>query len=89
MFPYVEPIDVEEVDLGELPDDIPMQRKKTRGRPRIYPRLEDVLRYKKSLQEEKNAPIETIDHTKESISDAMTIQEKKQENETHFIERYK
>ena len=27
-----------------------MQRKRTRGRPRIYPRLDDVLRYKKSLE---------------------------------------
>ena len=27
-----------------------MQRKTTRGRPRIYPRIDDVLRYKRSLE---------------------------------------
>jgi hypothetical protein len=52
---YLEPIDVEEVDLGfsELPDSIPMPRKKTRGRPRKYPRLDDVLRYKNSLVQQE------------------------------------
>ena len=38
------------MDLGILPDSIPMQRKTTRGRPRIYPRIDDVLRYKRSLE---------------------------------------
>ena len=33
-----------------MPDSIPMQRKTTRGRPRIYPRIDDVLRYKRSLE---------------------------------------
>ena len=27
-----------------------MQRKTTRGRPRMYPRIDDVLRYKRSLE---------------------------------------
>ena len=47
---YLEPIFVEEMDLGDLPDAIPMVKKKSRGRPRKYPRLDDVLRYKNSLQ---------------------------------------
>ena len=47
---FLEPIDVEDLDLGILPDSIPMQRKTTRGRPRIYPRIDDVLRYKRSLE---------------------------------------
>ena len=38
------------MDLGILPDSIPLQRKTTRGRPRIYPRIDDVLRYKRSLE---------------------------------------
>ena len=33
-----------------MPDSIPLQRKTTRGRPRIYPRIDDVLRYKRSLE---------------------------------------
>ena len=37
-------------DLGDLPDSIPMVKKKSRGRPRKYPRLDDVLRYKNSLE---------------------------------------
>ena len=36
-------------DLGDLPDSIPMVKKKSRGRPRKYPRLDDVLRYKNSF----------------------------------------
>ena len=36
--------------MGDLPDSIPMVKKKSRGRPRKYPRLDDVLRYKNSLQ---------------------------------------
>ena len=40
------------MDLGDLPETIPLERKKSRGRPRKYPRLEDVLRYKES-QEKK------------------------------------
>ena len=47
---YLEPIFVEEMDLGDLPDSIPMVKKKSRGRPRKYPRLDDVLRYKNSLE---------------------------------------
>lgn len=46
---YLEPIDVENLDLGELPDSIPMEKKKSRGRPRKYPRLDDVMRYKNSI----------------------------------------
>lgn len=47
---YLEPIDVEEINLGDLPDAIPIPKKKSRGRPRKYPRLDDVLRYKNSLK---------------------------------------
>ena len=46
---YLEPIFVQEMDLGDLPDSIPMTKKKSRGRPRKYPRLDDVMRYKESL----------------------------------------
>ena len=39
------------MDLGDLPETIPLEKKKSRGRPRKYPRLEDVLRYKESQKE--------------------------------------
>ena len=40
------------MDLGDLPESIPMAKKKSRGRPRKYPRLDDVMRYKNSLTSE-------------------------------------
>ena len=52
--------------MGDLPDSIPMVKKKSRGRPRKYPRLDDVLRYKNSLQSDDIEPEEVIMEDKET-----------------------
>ena len=52
--------------MGDLPDSIPMVKKKSRGRPRKYPRLDDVLRYKNSLQSDDIEPEEVVMEDKET-----------------------
>ena len=43
-----------------------MVKKKSRGRPRKYPRLDDVLRYKNSLQSDEIEPEAVIMEDKET-----------------------
>ena len=67
---YLEPIFVEEMDLGDLPDSIPMVKKKSRGRPRKYPRLDDVLRYKNSLESDITEEDVKMEETETNDGDA-------------------